>query len=117
MKRVCVSGLFVFVGMLSAVQGQMAQGETPVVAPTRTAPGTATPAQPAAARPTGIVIVPTLERPKNPQKIEEQDMAGYLLVYFKDQTQSAYMAISRDGYTFTDVNGGEPVFDGKLLAE
>jgi hypothetical protein len=44
-------------------------------------------------------------------------MAGYLLVYFKDQTQSAYLAISRDGYTFTDINGGQPVFDGTLLAE
>jgi hypothetical protein len=44
-------------------------------------------------------------------------MAGYLLVYFKDQTQSAYLAISRDGYTFTDVNGGQPIFDGALLAE
>ena len=44
-------------------------------------------------------------------------MAGYLMVYFKDETHSAYFAISRDGYTFTDVNGGEPIFDGKLLAE
>jgi len=38
-------------------------------------------------------------------------------VYFKDQTQSAYLAISRDGYTFTDLNEGQPVFDGTLLAE
>ena len=29
----------------------------------------------------------------------------------------AYFAISRDGYTFTDVNGGQPVLDGALLAE
>jgi len=27
------------------------------------------------------------------------------------------MAFSRDGYTFTDLNGGQPVFDGALLAE
>jgi hypothetical protein len=39
------------------------------------------------------------------------------MVYFKDQTHSAYLAVSRDGTTFTDVNGGEPVFDGELLAE
>jgi hypothetical protein len=39
------------------------------------------------------------------------------MVYFKDQTQCGYMAISRDGYTFTDINGGQPVFDGALLAE
>src|SRR4030042_2801696 len=65
----------------------------------------------------GIVIVPTLERPRNARKLEEKDFAGYLLVYFKDQTQSAYMAISRDGYSFTDLNGGQPIFDGALLAE
>jgi len=65
----------------------------------------------------GIVIVPSLEKPGNAQRLEEKDFAGYLLVYFKDQTQSAYLAISRDGYTFTDLNGGQPIFDGTLLAE
>jgi len=65
----------------------------------------------------GIVIVPALEKPGDGHRSEKKDMAGYLLVYFKDQTQSAYLAISRDGYVFTDVNGGEPVFDGTLLAE
>ena len=64
-----------------------------------------------------IVIVPALEKPSKTPKVKEKNMAGYLLVYFKDQTQSAYLAISRDGYIFTDVNGGEPVFDGSLLAE
>ena len=44
-------------------------------------------------------------------------MSGYLLVYFKDQTQSAYFAISTDGYTFTDINGGQPVLNGAELAE
>ena len=68
-------------------------------------------------RPVGIEIVSQLEKPKNPRKLEEKDFGGYLMVYFKDQTHSAYLAISRDGYTFTDINGGEPVFDGKLLAE
>ena len=68
-------------------------------------------------RPTRIEIVTKLEKPKNARKLEEKDFAGYLLVYFKDQTQSGYMAISRDGYTFTDVNAGQPVFDGTLLAE
>ena len=66
---------------------------------------------------TGIEIVPSLEKPKSARKLEEKDMAGYLLVYFKDQTHSAYFAISRDGYTFTDVNGGRPLFDGAALAE
>lgn len=65
----------------------------------------------------GVVISPAIEKPKGARKLEEKDMAGYLLVYFKDQTQSAYFAISRDGYTFTDVNDGQPVFDGALLTE
>lgn len=64
----------------------------------------------------GIVIVPSLEKPKA-KPAKEKDMSGYLLVYFKDQTQSAYFAISNDGYTFTDVNNGNPVFDGTKLAE
>ena len=65
----------------------------------------------------GIIIVPSLEKPPKAPKFNEKDLAGYLLVYFKDQTQSAYFAISRDGYTFTDINGGKPVFEGALLAE
>jgi hypothetical protein len=65
----------------------------------------------------GIVIVPSLEKPKNFHKFTEKNLAGYLLVYFKDQTQSAYLAISQDGFTFTDINNGLPVFDGALLAE
>jgi hypothetical protein len=64
-----------------------------------------------------MVLDQAITKPKNARKLTEKDMAGYLLVYFKDQTQSAYFAISRDGYTFTDINEGEPVFDGSLLAE
>jgi len=67
--------------------------------------------------PTGIEIVTKLEKPKSKTKFNEKDLAGYLLVYFKDQNQSAYMAISSDGYTFTDINGGNPVFIGSELAE
>ena len=66
-------------------------------------------------QPTGIEIVGTLSAPARP--FREQDLAGYVMVYFKDRTHSAYLAVSRDGTTFTDVNGGEPVFDGELLAE
>ncbi len=68
-------------------------------------------------QPTGIHLVETLEMPADAGPRTEADMTGYLMVYFKDQTQSAYMAISADGYHFTDVNGGEPVFDGEILAE
>lgn len=71
----------------------------------------------ATAVPTGIEIVSKLEKPKKSPKLKEKDFAGYLLVYFRDQDQSAYMAISSDGYTFTDVNSGNPVFIGSQLAE
>lgn len=64
-----------------------------------------------------IVIVPKLEKPKGAKQPKETDLGGYLLVYFKDPTHSAYFAISKDGYTFTDVNGGQPIFIGSQLAE
>jgi hypothetical protein len=67
--------------------------------------------------PTGIEIVKKLKKDKKKAGLEEKDYAGYLLVYFKDQDQCGYMAISKDGYTFTDVNNGKPVFDGTILAE
>ena len=65
----------------------------------------------------GIVIVSSLETPKNARKLEEKDFDGYVMVYFKDQDQCAYMAISRDGYTFTDLNKGKAIFNGAELAE
>ena len=65
----------------------------------------------------GIKIVPKLEKSIKPKKFDEKDLAGYLFVYFKDQDQSAYMAISADGYTFTDINKGQPIFIGSELAE
>jgi len=67
--------------------------------------------------PTGIEIVQKLEKPQKSSKFKEKNLSGYLLVYFKDQNQSAYMAISSDGYTFTDINSGQPVFIGSQLAE
>lgn len=63
----------------------------------------------------GILIVPKLKKPK--KVVSEKDYAGYLLVYFKDQNQSAYLAVSSDGYTFTDINHGQPLFIGSALAE
>jgi len=65
----------------------------------------------------GIVIVSKLEKPKKAASVKEKDFAGYLLVYFKDQNQSAYLAVSGDGYTFTDINKGQPIFIGSRLAE
>ena len=47
----------------------------------------------------------------------EKDLQAYLLVYFKDETHSIYFATSTNGYTFTDVNGGQPILLGKDIAE
>lgn len=43
-------------------------------------------------------------------------MDAYLMVYFKDDTHSLYMALSNDGYSFTDVNNGMPVMAGDTIA-
>jgi predicted GH43/DUF377 family glycosyl hydrolase len=66
---------------------------------------------------TSIEIVTKLQKPKKVLRAKEKDYAGYLLVYFKDQNQSAYLAISQDGYTFTDINNGQPLFIGSELAQ
>ena len=43
--------------------------------------------------------------------------AAYLMVYFKDENHSVHFAASEDGYSFTDLNGGQPVMLGKDWAE
>lgn len=48
--------------------------------------------------------------------LSEKDMKAYLMVYFKDETHSLYMALSADGYSFTDVNNGAPVIAGDTIA-
>ncbi len=47
----------------------------------------------------------------------EKEMAAYLFVYFKDESHGIYMALSADGYTFTDVNNGKPIIAGDTIAE
>ena len=47
---------------------------------------------------------------------DKDEMKAYLLVYFKDDTHSLYMALSKDGYSFTDVNNGDPVMAGDTIA-
>ena len=113
MKRIVVLGLFAFVGLAASAEAPVPQAEG--IPPRRE--GGAAQAPPAAARPTGIVLSPAIEKPKGARKLEEKDMAGYLLVYFKDQNHSLYFALSSDGYTFTDVNHGQPVMKGADLAE
>lgn len=48
---------------------------------------------------------------------KEKDMGAYLMVYFKDDTHSLYMALSKDGYSFTDVNNAKPIIAGDTIAE
>ena len=47
----------------------------------------------------------------------EKDLSAYLFVFFKDDDHSLHFALSSDGYSFTDVNGGKPVMKGEDLAE
>ena len=105
MKKILVLDLSACVGLLMAILGILRPVE--VVAQTNAV----------AAHPTGIEIVPAIEKPKNAHKLGEKEFGGYLFIYFKDQNQCAYLAISRDGYNFTDINGGQPVFLGTELAE
>lgn len=42
---------------------------------------------------------------------------AYLMVYFTDPTHSIHMATSRNGRTFTAVNGGKPVIAGDSIAQ
>lgn len=48
--------------------------------------------------------------------VNKEDISAYLLVYFTDPTHSLHFALSADGYTFTDVNNGNPVIKGDTLA-
>lgn len=64
-----------------------------------------------------VELVSRLDKPANARMPAEKDLVGYAMVYFKDATHSVYLAISRDGYNFTDVNGGKPVIDGRKVAE
>lgn len=47
---------------------------------------------------------------------QEQEKEAYLLAYFTDPTHSLHFALSTDGYTFTDVNNGNPVIAGDTIA-
>jgi hypothetical protein len=62
-------------------------------------------------------IVKEIAPPAGAKQVGEKDLQAYLMVYFKDPTHSIYFATSKDGYTFTDVNGGQPILLGKDLAE
>lgn len=72
----------------------------------------------AADMPRQLKIVPTITpSPVKTAVPAEMDMKGYLFVYFKDEDHSVHFATSTDGYTFTDLNGDQPVLNGKDISE
>lgn len=78
------------------------------------APLTAQVAQDASAK--RLEIVPRIA-PGKARVPAEKERSAYLLAYFKDETHSLHFAVSADGYSFTDVNDGVPVLNGRDVAE
>ncbi|MEQ9825638.1 MAG: glycoside hydrolase family 2 TIM barrel-domain containing protein [Puniceicoccaceae bacterium] len=70
-----------------------------------------------ASRPAQLQVVPALTQPEQHGVPAEAERTAYLMTYFKDETHSLYLATSSDGFSFTDVNGGEPVLLGRHVAE
>lgn len=64
-----------------------------------------------------ILLISGCNIARKPTVPTEEDMDAYLFTYFSDPTHSLFMAISRDGYTFTAVNNGEPVLAGDTIAD
>ncbi|WP_343555924.1 hypothetical protein [Sphingobacterium sp.] len=50
-------------------------------------------------------------------QVKELNLAAYLMVYFKDESHGLYVAVSQDGYSFTDVNKGKPIIAGDSIAQ
>lgn len=64
-----------------------------------------------------ILLAQISSAQKKSKAPKEKDMAAYLMVYFKDADHSLHFALSKDGYSFTDVNNGAPVIKGDTIAE
>lgn len=65
-----------------------------------------------------VMQIPGSAKAQKRIKIDaERDMSAYLMVYFKDDTHGLYMALSQDGYSFTDVNNAKPIIAGDTIAE
>ena len=64
-----------------------------------------------------IMFCMNIHAQKKNKIASEKDMAAYLMVYFKDDTHGLYFALSKDGYSFTDVNNGKPIITGDTIAE
>jgi predicted GH43/DUF377 family glycosyl hydrolase len=102
---------FLCLGALTIPTGSRA-GETPAKTP---AAGD-TPAKTPAAGERQLEVVRDLGRHPAPPAAK-LPRSAYLMTYFKDETHSLYFAISRDGYSFTDVNDGRPVLSGRDIAD
>ena len=63
-----------------------------------------------------IILLTSCLLTKNTRTTSEKKMKAYLLVYFKDSDHSLRMALSADGYSFTDINNGKPVISGDTIA-
>lgn len=62
------------------------------------------------------ILLITISSFAQPENTQGKDISAYLLVYFTDPTHSLFMALSTDGYTFTDVNNGQQVIAGDTIA-
>lgn len=62
-----------------------------------------------------LTIVTKDRLPKPPATRDAR--TAYLMTYFTDEDHSLHFATSRDGYSFTDVNGGRAVMNGRDVAE
>ncbi len=62
-------------------------------------------------------LVSNLCAQQKSKSVAKKDMAAYLMVYFKDDTHGLYFALSKDGYSFTDVNNAKPVVAGDTISE
>lgn len=64
-----------------------------------------------------LLTAPVFLHARTDKATADKSMGAYLLTYFKDATHSLYMAISYDGYIFTDVHNGQPVMGGDSISE
>ena len=64
----------------------------------------------------GVIAFASCTNCSSNVRLTEEDMSAYLMVYFKDATHGLHMALSTDGYTFTDVNNAKPVIAGDTIA-
>ncbi|WP_372775561.1 glycoside hydrolase family 43 protein [Mangrovibacterium sp.] len=63
-----------------------------------------------------LFTVTSCLQPTKTKVPSEEEMKAYLMVYFKDSDHSLHMALSADGYSFTDINKGNPVISGDTIA-